>query len=142
MELNRFKQLLEATMGNVKPLIMEQEIETLLTWAKEKNKDNKYCTPEETQGAWKYCPRGTWKYTMKDDKFDYYDKEGNLISSDSKITPTQEKYNGTVNNIQNLARWVKDKSTDVSGNWAFSYDHLKFYDDKNSFIGSIGTHKF
>jgi hypothetical protein len=25
MELNRFKQLLEATMGNVKPLIMEQE---------------------------------------------------------------------------------------------------------------------
>ena len=25
MELNRFKQLLESTMGNVKPLIMEQK---------------------------------------------------------------------------------------------------------------------
>jgi hypothetical protein len=137
MELNRFKQLLESTMGNVKPLIMEQQIETLLSWAKEKNKDNTYCTPEEKQGIGKYCPRGTWKYTMKDDKFDYFDKEGNLISSDSKITPTQEGYNGTVNDIQNLARWVIDKSTDISGYWAFSRDVLYFYDNQNSFIGTL-----
>lgn len=27
MELNRFKQLLESTMGNVKPLIMEQQVD-------------------------------------------------------------------------------------------------------------------
>ena len=27
MEINRFKQLLESTMGNVKPLIMEQVVE-------------------------------------------------------------------------------------------------------------------
>ena len=29
MELNRFKQLLESTMGNVKPLITEQTVSTI-----------------------------------------------------------------------------------------------------------------
>jgi hypothetical protein len=32
MELNRFKQLLESTMGNVKPLIMEQETGNTITF--------------------------------------------------------------------------------------------------------------
>lgn len=145
----RFNSLLESTMGNVKPLIMEQPtgttqtsngISTLITWSKEKNKDNSYCTPEEKK--WKnmddrgYCPKGTWRYTMKDDRFDYYDKDGKLISSDSKIPPTQETYNGTVNNISNLSRWVKDKKTDVNGTWNFSgFNDVYFYDDKESFIG-------
>ena len=141
MELNRFKQLLESELGNVKPLIMEQSnngITTLITWAKEKNKDDSYCKPKEKK--WinmddrGYCPKGTWTYTMNGDRFDYYDKRGNLIGSDSKVPPTQEYYNGSVNDIADLSRWVKDKKTDVKGTWSYG-GNVYFYDDKKSFIG-------
>ena len=139
MELNRFKQLLESTMGNVKPLIMEQSnngITTLITWSKEKNKDDSYCTSQQKRLVGGYCPNGTWKYTMNDDRFDYYDKDGNLIGSDSKVPPTQEYYNGSVNDIANLSRWVKDKKTDVNGVWKFSgYNDVYFYGNKEGFIG-------
>ena len=40
MELNRFKQLLESTMGNVKPLIMEQETGNTITLNSEYFKTN------------------------------------------------------------------------------------------------------
>jgi hypothetical protein len=49
MELNRFKQLLESTLGNVKPLIMEQETGNTITfevitndWSKLPNSFNGY----------------------------------------------------------------------------------------------------
>ena len=140
----RFNILMESTMGDVKPLIMEQSnngITTLITWSKQKNMDDSYCTPEEKK--WKsmddrgYCPKGTWTYTMNGDRFDYYDKDGKLIGSDSKVPPTQEYYNGSVNSIADLSRYIKDKKTDVNGTWNFSgHNDVYFYDDEG-FIGSV-----
>jgi len=144
MDKNRFRQLLESTMGNVRPLIMEQTnngITTLITWSKEKNKDNSYCKPEEKKRKSMddegYCPKGTWKYTINGDRFDYYDKDGKLIASDSNVPPTQETYNKTVNNLSNLSRYVKDMKTDVNGTWAYpGYNDVYFYGEKG-FIGIV-----
>ena len=68
MELDRFKQLLESQLGNVKPLLYEQEEEVIIT-----NHDNDY------------------DYKKVGDKF-YFKLKENPKSSRAKSLKTQGKY--------------------------------------------------
>ncbi len=66
MELNRFKQLLESTMGNVKPLIMEQVDKTTFI-----NTFNNVIVPWMTDKQQKWTSQGfTCKQAGGDDECD------------------------------------------------------------------------
>ena len=132
----------------VKRVINEQSVtrKTLPDFGKWAMETENQC-PEST-GAWDYCPKGTWKYIVKDNKFKFF-SDKNEVVLETNETPDNNNYKGPVNDLKDLANWVvtTQKVPYYNGIWKWhrskgiqsygGFQSVNMYDKNDDFMGTI-----
>jgi hypothetical protein len=128
----------------VKRVINEQQVNDLQSfsnWATKMGTDKQFCPSGPSSGEWPNvvrCPKGSWKFSMKDKTLYFYDIKNNNVAKFSNISYNVNSKPSSLNTIESFFSYSNMKSSDLNGTWQWSGDSFIIYID-NRMVGDLSV---